>query len=195
MHDKNSRLEEIRSILALNKLQFAQKMGMSKHSYYQILNPDANSNVRVEHLEYLYQSTGANPMYIITGRGEKFIKETKQEWIVSNILPDLPYDFKADVELVAWMTKHIIQHLGVPIFPNDFAYGLIVTTCKLYLYRNPASTRDTINIPGLSASIAAMMQTATWLLDQALLVQERVTLRINEQEYVFARNEQAKGED
>jgi hypothetical protein len=195
MKDKNSRLEEIREVLCMNKVAFAEAMGTTRHNYYQMLNPESGSNVRLEHLEALYISTGANPMYIITGQGEKFIKEKKQEWIVKNILPDLPDDFEAAPEMVAWMTKRVIQHLGIPVFTTDFAYGLIITTCRWYLYRNPASTRDTINIPGLTASIAAMMQTATWLLDQALLVQERVTLRINEQDYVFARNEQAKGED
>lgn len=192
MSDKNTRLEEIRQYLGLNKTEFAQAMGSTAHNYYHMLNPESGSNVRIEHLETLYEKTGANPLYIITGQGDKFLNTNIQEWVAGNIVPGLPVTYKPDEDMLHWMVGATIRHSQMPIIASDLGYSLCVEMCKWYMYRHPHAKQGDVDIPALSGAFLALLQTAQWLLDQALdMNQDTVVIRFAGQHYTFGRKAQS----
>jgi len=73
MTERNSRLEEIRQDLGLNKTEMASVMGITPHYYYGILSDNGKANLRIEHLEALLKDANANPMWILTGQGDKYV--------------------------------------------------------------------------------------------------------------------------
>jgi transcriptional regulator with XRE-family HTH domain len=72
---KTERLEEIRLELGLTKTEMAGMMGISPHYYYNIFNPKSTSSLRMEHLESLMEKAGVNPVWVLTGEGEKYLHQ------------------------------------------------------------------------------------------------------------------------
>jgi len=74
---KTDRLEEIRQDLGLNKAQMAELMGIEASYYSNILKGKGKGNLRLEHLERLLNDANVNPLWIMTGEGEKYLRNTK----------------------------------------------------------------------------------------------------------------------
>ncbi|MBK8923258.1 MAG: helix-turn-helix transcriptional regulator [Saprospirales bacterium] len=70
---KTDRLEEIRRDLGLNKAQMAELMGIEASYYSNILKGEGKGNLRLEHLERLLNDANVNPLWIMTGEGEKYL--------------------------------------------------------------------------------------------------------------------------
>lgn len=74
---KTDRLEEIRQDLGLNKAQMAELMGIEPSYYSNILKGEGKGNLRLEHLERLLNDASVNPLWIMTGEGEKYLGKNK----------------------------------------------------------------------------------------------------------------------
>lgn len=74
---KTDRLEEIRRDLRLNKAQMAELMGIEASYYSNILKGEGKGNLRLEHLERLLNDASVNPLWIMTGEGEKYLGKNK----------------------------------------------------------------------------------------------------------------------
>jgi transcriptional regulator with XRE-family HTH domain len=74
---KTDRLEEIRQDLGLSKAQMAELMGIEASYYSHILKGEGKGNLRLEHLERLLNDANVNPLWVMTGEGEKYLGKTK----------------------------------------------------------------------------------------------------------------------
>lgn len=70
---KTGRLEQIRKELGLNKAQMAQIMGLTPSYYSHILKGQGKANLRMEHVERLLEFANVNPVWLLTGEGEKYV--------------------------------------------------------------------------------------------------------------------------
>lgn len=70
---KTDRLEEIRRDLGLSKAQMADLMGIEASYYSHILKGEGKGNLRLEHLERLLNDANVNPLWVMTGEGEKYL--------------------------------------------------------------------------------------------------------------------------
>lgn len=73
MGKKEQRLEEIRADLGLNKTKMAALMGIDQSYYQHILKGEGKANLRIEHLEALLTKADVNPVWILTGEGDKIM--------------------------------------------------------------------------------------------------------------------------
>jgi transcriptional regulator with XRE-family HTH domain len=117
---KTARLEEIRVELKINKTQFAGLMGISPHYYYQILNGQGSTNLRLEHLENLLTTKGVNPAWVITGEGEKFLNlEVAPIATDDNTTKEpVPLDKKT-------LMADIMRYCDIPAIPGDMSYAML----------------------------------------------------------------------
>src|SRR5271170_4772904 len=65
------RIEQLRAYLRLNKSQFSNAIGMKPQTYNNFIGAQS-SKPNVELLHGAVAKFGANPMWILTGRGEMF---------------------------------------------------------------------------------------------------------------------------
>lgn len=75
---KSERLEEIRQDLGLSKADFARLIGIKPNYYTHISTDNGRGNLRVEHLEVLLRKANVNPIWILTGQGDKFIRVSNE---------------------------------------------------------------------------------------------------------------------
>lgn len=193
MGTKTDRLEEIRLEIGVNKSRYAEIMGISPHYYYHILSGKGISNLRLEHLENLLIHKGVNPAWIMTGIGEKFIKQESdpQEWVAGHLIPDLPIQKELDTDLLEYLITEIISSSGLPIVSSDLAYSICVNMCRYYIDKNPGATRDSLDISVHRASFLALLQTAQSLVGLAFEMQgDTVVIRFAGQDYNFVRQGQ-----
>lgn len=74
MGKKSERLEEIRQELGLNKSAFAQLMGIEPRYYSHISTENGKGNLRTEHLEALFKNANVNPLWVLTGEGDRYVR-------------------------------------------------------------------------------------------------------------------------
>lgn len=159
MADKNNRLEDIRAHLGFNKTQMAEAMGIDPHYYYGILQAKGKANLRIEHLENLYNKYSVNPGWILTGDGKPFLhSNVETEWIAGNIIPDLPASDKVNEEYLAYFVSTIMRECGQPLIYSDPAYHVLVMFGKRYISKHPDAKPDQWDIPALTEAFAVMIQ-------------------------------------
>lgn len=187
---KISRLEEIRQELGLNKSQFAQAMGLNLQYYSNIINEKGTSNLRLEHLEALLINRGVNPAWIITGEGEKYLAvHNTSEWIAGTIIPDIPVTAQIDEELKIYLTKQVVRNSNLPIADSDLAFSIGLDMCKVYIHKNPSVTRESADIPALTAAFLVLLQTAQSILNQTFELRgDTVEVQFGGRFYSFQRS-------
>jgi transcriptional regulator with XRE-family HTH domain len=123
MGTKTARLEEIRQELRLNKSQFARAMGIDPHYYYGILQGKGKANLRMEHVERLMDYANVNPVWLLTGEGEKYVNQ------------EAPTADEPSIESVEALYKHLQQ--GAAESPTLTHEYLLKTVCARVLMEYP----------------------------------------------------------
>lgn len=75
---KQQRLEEIRSVLGLNKTEMATLMGIDQSYYQHILKENGKGNLRLEHLQNLLEKANVNPVWVMGQDGEPFVGKSNE---------------------------------------------------------------------------------------------------------------------
>jgi len=75
---KAARLEEIRAVLGKTKAEFARLMGIEPRYYSHISTENGKGNLRIEHLESLLANADVNPVWVLTGEGNMFSRESSE---------------------------------------------------------------------------------------------------------------------
>lgn len=159
MGTKTERLEYIRQKLGFNKAQFAEAMGIVPNYYYNILKGSGGSNLRIEHLESLFNRFSVNPAWILTGLGKPFFNsDVETEWVAGNIIPDISNKLKVDDEQLAYFVSSIMRECGLPLLYSDPAYHVLVMFGKRYISKHPDAKPDQWDIPALTEAFAVMIQ-------------------------------------
>jgi transcriptional regulator with XRE-family HTH domain len=194
MGTKTDRLEAIRLDLGLSKTQMAEAMGISSHYYHGILRENTSNNLRLEHLESLLATKYVNPIWLMTGEGERFLKQPDkavQEWAAGDIIPGEHPNKPVDTGLVDYLVVSVMKEIGLPLLASDLAYGILIDFGKQYISRNPNATRQTLDVPVLTASFLALLQTAQHLIQlgfEQAPGQDTITIRFAGQTYNFVRH-------
>jgi transcriptional regulator with XRE-family HTH domain len=161
---KISRLEQIRDELGLNKTQFAEAMGISPHHYYGILSEKNKAGLRVEHLEGLLEHLGINPIWILTGEGNKLIDPH------GKITPEM---------LLASITEHLPpgwqDQWYAPVFPQ---------VCTTTLEQNPDAKFNQLQVAALQACVVVITQMTT-LINESTEQGYGLTLNYGGHTYTF----------
>ncbi len=79
MGTRQQHLEEIRSVLGLNKTEMANLLGIDQSYYQHILKGNGKGNLRIEHLENLLLKANVNPVWVLTGQGDLFMGKSNME--------------------------------------------------------------------------------------------------------------------
>ncbi len=157
---ESSRLEDIRLRLGLKKKAMATAMGIKPTYYSNILAGTGHGNLRIEHLVALKERYNVNPAWILTGSGEPFLTadQNNTEWIAGSAVPDIPDSAVIDDELLAYFIGEVTKQSGMPMVLSDLGYSLCVRFGKYYMHKNPDATRETLDIPSLTAAYVALLQ-------------------------------------
>lgn len=192
MGSKNSRLEKIRGILGLNKTAFADAMGITNRYYYNILNEKSSNSLRLEHLESLLIKYQVNPAWVLTGEGEMFLRtgEGTTQWIAGHIIPEVPATAEIDQDTLDLFMQRVLHATGLPILTSDLAYSLALRFGRYYIHKNPGVAPDQWDVPALTSSFLALLQTVQSLVDASfdLGQKDTVVVRFEGQNYTFVRH-------
>jgi transcriptional regulator with XRE-family HTH domain len=192
--DKIWRLEEIREELGLSKQEFAGCLGIKANYYTHISNANGKGNLRLEHLESLLASKSVNPVWIMTGQGEKYLNLSKaptQGTVLAGEVPIAPANGSVDQELLNHFVIEVMRQIQLPLLASDFAYAILLDFGKRYMGKNPDATQQTLDIPGLSAAFLALLQTAQSLIEHRFESgEDTIELRFAGQTYRFVHHPQ-----
>lgn len=191
---KTDRLEEVRQVLQLNKTQFAEAMGIKPHYYYHILGGKGNANLRIEHLESLFTKHSVNPAWILTGIGERFLEMKGGVSLLAgdDIIPEPANVDAINQDDVHYLMGKIFTEINLPILTSDLAFFVCERYCKYYIGKYPDATRESLDIPALTAGFLALLQTLQSLVNAAFQLQSEdiVQVRFGQQKYNFVRQVQ-----
>lgn len=164
-------------------------MGISATYYSNILAENGEGNLRIEHLENLLKTHNVNPAWVLAGVGEMFMDPVKagNEWISGNIVPDLPLNIQVDRELLEFLVQSVVKESGLPIIYSDLGYSVALWFGKYYMGKNPHATRDSLDIPVLTAAFLALLQTAQTVVSSVVELEGKATIRLGEQTHIYER--------
>jgi transcriptional regulator with XRE-family HTH domain len=162
---KTDRLEEIRRDLGLSKAQMADLMGIEASYYSHILKGEGKGNLRLEHLERLLNDANVNPLWLITGEGEKYLGKTQDlemrgepteeevEQLYNFVLQQHPAELSTNQ---IYMLKLACAQAFVdyPELKRLDQLGLVVSVYLRVIVRFP--TIDLVNLLGLNDVAAAL---------------------------------------
>lgn len=132
MGTKTARLEEIRQDLGLNKSQFASVMGVSPHYYYGILKGKGKANLRMEHVERLLEYANTNPVWLLTGEGEKYVAGVQVN--------------EGEDEPTEAAVEALYNHLNAVDTPADARYLLKLICVRVLMEHPNVKSLDTLSM-------------------------------------------------
>lgn len=169
----------------------ADIMGITPHYYYGIIAENGKANLRIEHLESLLKARNVSPTWILTGEGEMFISHmpSDTEWIAGSAVPDIPDSAIVDDELLAYLIGEVIKESGMPMVLSDLGYSLCVRFGKYYMHKNPDATRETLDIPSLTAAFLALLQALQGMVSAVFELESpgKVSVSLEGHQYNFVR--------
>jgi hypothetical protein len=173
----------------------ADAMSISSQQYHHILRENSSNNLRLEHLEALLASRKVNPLWIMTGQGEKYLDlpgHPPQEFVAGDIVPGPPVAQQLDGELIDYLATSIMRQSQLPLLSSDLAYAVLVDFGRQYMSRNPGATRQSLDIPALTAAFLALLQTAQHLIQLGFESsgEDTIVVRFAGQTYNFVRHPQ-----
>lgn len=83
---KIDRIDALRMSLGLSKSEFADLLGIGRTYYSNILSDKGTGNIRLEHIERLFEKLGANPIWLISGDGNMFLEKQPAPVITAEML-------------------------------------------------------------------------------------------------------------